>query len=711
MFHSLSEQSEPLAYRQAIFPSLWCCGRRQGQHFLVGLWIILWLGGGVVARATPLPQVQAFLDHPLPSVTQALNWDWCDYRSFLDLGVETPWLESNRRGVNLAQVLCSELKTSWELYDRNLSPEDANRLSFSGAQAPPQTASLSKPYFILYNRYTGVMRAFLWVGPHDHAASVGDVFVITACMTHGAQEYQPTHLLDLFSNGDYPSLAHAPSLVEQVWLLPMPTNNVWIIIDLPLAYDPAEGTEADGYENQWFFQFYVSVEDEASIQLSGRWDVQAQATRGQSMLSMARSAYSDGMQVMSSTRSAGNWMTQEMAAGGLLEAFSSTSLATFAGILSGGGSVWAGIAAGGASAIKRLFFDQSGVSVMYPSGTLQLQGAIQNRVSTTAYFVPYSGSIRTQAPLFAFAHPGMRKLGLFHFNRWPVGHYVSEAPSCLISVNPNALSVLQSEYTSNLFSPTSLPKEQVALMFTDPNQPGHRLRTSVRSVQIGWGAHGQHMLRFAGDLSQISGAQRSVCLDHGYGQTLPMSTEDFPEEYAIATTQFLKLNDRVSVYDAEGQMGKVLNLGVFDFYGKGVELGVEATVGTVINRRGQVVLRDRSMVQDRLVTEEVVHQNQVNFPAVEHPRQVTFPEVISQAYFFDTSPMGPDAPYTEDPFASWTDLEVRSALPQIPMAIWIYVGIFLATMFWSLSLECMGMWWCGAALTCNCRAAITCFAV
>jgi len=612
----------------------------------------------------PRPEVQASLVAPTQAISEAANWDWCDNNYFTGMSLATPWADINRRGVNIAQESCSNMKKDWELYDRQLDINDNDN-----AKLAKVSQAQTKPYFALYNRYTGVLRVFLWIGSNNDATTTGQAFVVKGSVTEGGVDQQATHLLDFYQSGLFPNLLQAPQTTEKVWVIPDPTPNVWLVLDIIVAYDPADYLGTDGYDKQLFLKFSVQTQNTSNIKLTGSIQTEIQSESPTSILSMANQSYADGMQTFNDAAKMGSWLTKEVQPGKFLSGSSVASqLGTLGLFLSGGGGVAAGLVTGGYQLFQRLFSDQTATSVMYLSGTMQLQGTIVDNLSSTGFTIPYSGSTATQAPLFAYKYPqpSMRKLGLFHMSRWsayPFTHGGAVEPvSCLIQVNPNALSKVVSENYGYVWN-SGTESEGVTMTFQDPTNPTSIGRQATYSFLAGlvypvpksW-------LRFAGgDLSKITGQTHSPCMDYGYSNSFPVSFLDFPDEYTLGVSGSLKINDRVAVYSQTSGVlnpGKVYNSGsVGQSFSNAVELGADAEVGSIFNKKGTVFLRDRSVVHDRLVSTIVQTQNQVSAPTAELSSVFNFPTPVGLTYYYDNW-VG-TGPYQDDPLSQSTAVEAR----------------------------------------------------
>jgi hypothetical protein len=96
-----------------------------------------------LAFSASRPEIQQQLDNKSASVVSALSWNWCDWTTFEDFGLHSPWAaDGPSLGVSVLGSACSETKSSWELYDRKLNSGDLDtKVLAKSAQ------DLNFPYF------------------------------------------------------------------------------------------------------------------------------------------------------------------------------------------------------------------------------------------------------------------------------------------------------------------------------------------------------------------------------------------------------------------------------------------------------------------------------------------------------------------------------------------------------------------------------------
>jgi len=584
------------------------------------LWIFL-----TPMHANASSIMQAELNAPTAAIQAAVDWDYCDIQYFIDRIGASPWDASNRVGVNLLQTSCAELKSSWELYDRRLDVNDEVILAKSSLVLPAQ-----HPYFVLYNRYTGTLRFFVWVDANSQ--EYGDQTKITARLSLGGDKSLfPTHLMDFHGEGPMSVYgAPAPS-VEKNWLIDYTLKNRWYIFDLFLTYDPNDYTDADGNELQINFILDFYSINTASITQSGKYNGSTTTaldnkTDGTSLWSFASGAY-DVWKSYGSTVSMVKKMKDDIAAGKFnwLGADNMTKLVSATSLWSVGGYIAGGLSA--ASVVKRFFSSGTSTDVSFQTGTLTLTGNLTDEVNTGYISVPYSGSIRNTAPLYAYRHPqaAMRKLGLFHIPRFPDGRVTNgthhlEAASCLIVMNPSSLSQLSDAgqslqdhvdgtktlntstmtyvYTSDFYK-----TEFIAASFNDPLYPKNADRTVNISFDVLRNAAFSGIPWYPATINVNNHSQTvSTCLDHHSPFALPVYPEDVATDFTVAASVGnMQINDRAWVYG--------LVAGQSQNASKELQFGADSWAQSAYWPGGSVFMRDRAGIAGLLSAVTVNYQN------------------------------------------------------------------------------------------------------
>jgi len=617
-----------------------------------------------IAHAAVKPTLQAQLISGTsdPTIASELSWDWCDNSTFNINNLPSPWVMNYRKGENLNQVTCSEMKTAWELYDRQLTSVDANKSVFEKIGMASSSDDNLNPYFVLYNRYTGVLRAFLYIGASSNASSSGIDFIVKASVSDGSQVY-PTHLMDFHTGTEFPTLGSPAPAVEKDWVIPNPESGKWLVVDLLLTYDPNIYKESDGYETQLSFVFDVNVFQSSSLNLSGKIgatisssstssgsSVQNYLSGAASMLSWAGNN-STVMSLFKNSSDLGNSLTLENDLDGSAD-FISSAIPSIAATLTTGlpiPSIIAGVsdALSGVSFIDKLLFTSTSSQIQYLNGTLDMQGTITNLAISKTFVVPYSGSLRTAIPLFAYSHPNNRALGLFNlthkspYQSAPASDTwkgkINESPYCELLINPNSLGAL---VPNGLISVKQ--SSMLSFSFTDPTDPNNSEKQIGMVFKIGSQQIPYPSFHLTGNYDNVWSQKRSLCQDDGYSQTPLVDNSAFPKKFAIGTQSRLKLNDRVQVLDdIDGVYpGNVYSMSY-------AELGVGGYVGSIY--APQTNLRDRSTVAYLLATDQLTQQNQVTIGTKAPTSSVAIPSSVRATMIYPSDQENPlkDSPSME----------------------------------------------------------------
>lgn len=173
-------------------------------------------------------------------------------------------------GVDLSEAIRCQPSDGWELYIKRMEASDFSKVQ-SNDTGP------ENPYFALYNKYTGVLRLFMYTGGNNTIGE--DYFIVNTKIENGPGASSDVGLF-LNDAGDY-----SYSLSEKSSNLNANRINVfqfeavykkWIVMDYVLSYDHT----LSSYENI-FLRVGIGAVDESEIQLEGNFDFEMnEVTRG-----------------------------------------------------------------------------------------------------------------------------------------------------------------------------------------------------------------------------------------------------------------------------------------------------------------------------------------------------------------------------------------------------------------------------------------------
>jgi len=570
---------------------------------------------GLIMVATAFCNVQ--LEYPnggMPQeLTDALAWNYCDGTYFDNHGLPTPWKQTNRVGVNIAQITCDDMSTSWEVYARELQTTDQTVLK--KATIP----DLSHPYFALYNRYTGVLRVFMYMPSTSQVA--GRMTAISARVTDGEADV-PTHLMDFNADGAMHALGtDEPASIVKTWLFNYTLGDTWYVMDLFLNYDPTTYVDASGVEKQLYLRFKTNSIKISDFSLQGQYAEISKMTLQSSSNPFLTIA--SGIQDVAKSYTSVGSMGADIKKG--LENGDYSWLSTKAvSMLSTATTYWtAGQMVNGAisavGTISKLFSTGSSTEITHTQGSLVLNGSIIEDVNTAKIDIPYSGGVRVEAPLYAYRHPSMRKLGLFHLVRRPYIYEGIEEIACLMITNPSNLSKLSDGQQGYVSETSSASKQYAIQSFSDPNAPTNTDRQITLEYELmptGSYLQGSDVFKSLYDFYffKTGSTVSSRCAENG--ASIAGNATDWNSDFALTSFKQMKLNDQVKVLNqdaGETHFGDIYVGKVALDYGYQLELGYNAIVGNAYADKygdAAVFLRENAEITGALWgVSSVVYQN------------------------------------------------------------------------------------------------------
>jgi hypothetical protein len=466
------------------------------------------------------------------------TWDWNNAAWYVELNgssqancgyngapLVSPFLGSNSLGVNLTQDR-SEPGLGWELYARRiLITDEMLRSEAEATQAArcmitTTEGGSSFPHFMLYNRRTGVLRTFVWMG--NARPVLGAEFLaigVTLARGNWANSYTDAHQLFQHANPQASvNLSAPPSSYSTL----LPWTNRWVVFDSQLAYDPGLASKdlflrldykqlsrqelaLSGSLSATITTDVTSAQSPSFFQVgeravtSGASAAKAVLAKKKDVSSFATDLKSWGNARLTSTQQASAATVDPTTADRLGNCTSIACRAVQAGRLLERGAAltpWAATAAFFVSGLQTFFGSNTAAAplVQHVSGSLALSGSITSKTPITFFGLGLSGTVQTQAgsvPYFAKTS-GNAALGLFRYTRMPKltiilarsgesvrqAYYVLEEPASALSVNPKSgMKVLSSEFglaDSRLGTTDPLPPRRLQQLLN--------VRTSTRAI-------------------------------------------------------------------------------------------------------------------------------------------------------------------------------------------------------------------------------------
>lgn len=206
------------------------------------------------------------------------NWDWEDPYNYYIYDLTYPFDDNNQAGgVDIGYNKSCSPERGWELYTRHFSYED-----YAGAYNESRGTYLGQKYFALYNKYTGVLRTFIWLGSKDESPN-GEYYTTTFYVTgtdnkavendHSYFSYEgpgfgstiATHIAENTSK----KLKYGTDIIN-------PCS--WYVVDTKLSYDPnisknktrkfryyVEGVKISDLQLEGSFTFNMETSDQGQI--------------------------------------------------------------------------------------------------------------------------------------------------------------------------------------------------------------------------------------------------------------------------------------------------------------------------------------------------------------------------------------------------------------------------------------------------------------
>lgn len=200
----------------------------------------------------------------VPSAPAAPSeWDWTKNESFPTYG--SPWSPSATNWAVYVGERCLP-SDGWVMYDRHMFAGDYQLIQgqiLSGA---------GTLYFILYNKYTGILRLFQFVTkPYENVNSLEAVLRIsskTNSPNNSSGVPMQAGMLNFSEEGGYSQIASYRSSYARSLVSKTPhvgASNSWWVFDFPLtAYDPI------GAGEKRYFSIEVRALTASQLSLSGR---------------------------------------------------------------------------------------------------------------------------------------------------------------------------------------------------------------------------------------------------------------------------------------------------------------------------------------------------------------------------------------------------------------------------------------------------------
>lgn len=201
---------------------------------------------------------------PLVSASECSNpnsWDWSKESSFSDVKASYPFYESHYIGTTLKHFHCPE--DGWLLYSKKLTCED---IYDDDSVCGNPSKDPYVPYFTLYNKYTGLLRFFIWIPKENNTGTENkdSLDIVLSTVKYNS----PTDESALLINSENParSLEDLNKGLSQeiTYHIPYSGKSVWAVADYYVTYP------GDSLSDNLAFRVDIYANNSQDISLSGK---------------------------------------------------------------------------------------------------------------------------------------------------------------------------------------------------------------------------------------------------------------------------------------------------------------------------------------------------------------------------------------------------------------------------------------------------------
>lgn len=355
------------------------------------------------------------------SVLDELSWRWNDpsgYKDFHGFTILPPWFAGENFGINVTNYHHPR-QDGWELVSKRMECSDYQ----ISCNLPSQSTDTRYfPHFALYNRYTGILRLFIYINNPNFTGSK-ELIVTTQVKDNG---YSSSYGLSLNESGISADLTN--KTVDQniqTSILPRYSNK-WAVIDRHLSFDPST------QPNNIHLDVYLDEKYEAEIELEGSFNFTIGQAQKQGISSAIKRGQKTLKQVTSGANVAGQFLiehSQQLQGMGAPQGYTDrldsvgnflANTALSLGSLAGPVDVIA--------SVSKMFFGGGSVSsVQTGEGTITLSGTLISTNPQNFISVPFKNS--TVYGLYSLKRPPEVRVSARCSLFGPQSHYNAKCPS------------------------------------------------------------------------------------------------------------------------------------------------------------------------------------------------------------------------------------------------------------------------------------------
>lgn len=355
------------------------------------------------------------------------EWDWTLESSYNHSDTQYPFSDHHIIGSNLTGFYCPE--DGWLLYSKKLTCADIHK---DDEVCKVQDKRPSLPYFSLYNKYTGLLKFFIWVPTNPGNLSGSDSMSFSIRTLRGSSQTDDIALLTNSENPLRPltEVDMGPGQITTS-IIPTTETGVWAIVDYYLTY-PGEDQEGTDLA----FGIDVHTQNTQTIEMTGKITGKLSTiTPGtdRSVLDIIGGTLSEGETIVEAYEDAEGWYKKLKQKGqewsdpskNDFQREAAPDLLSLGSLLEDNKEVVGGINAvvAGYGIVKGLMGSKDSIKHQYVDLDVSLDGLITDEnsalkhVNVSVHNSPQFNDDATDADKSELNFDGA--LGLFHFKRAP----------------------------------------------------------------------------------------------------------------------------------------------------------------------------------------------------------------------------------------------------------------------------------------------------
>ncbi len=163
--------------------------------------------------------------------SQPHDWDWSEESSFATMPTSFPFYRGNYIGVDLKHFHCPE--DGWLLYAKSSACDNSEKYGL-----PCFNTKTGAPYFTLYNKYSGLLRLFIWI-PRENFTGENNKNSINVVL-NTTHKSLPDDSDNMTTPTGSPEGSNNKLTQETVFHIPEYFTGIWTVSDYYLDYAEEE---------------------------------------------------------------------------------------------------------------------------------------------------------------------------------------------------------------------------------------------------------------------------------------------------------------------------------------------------------------------------------------------------------------------------------------------------------------------------------------